>query len=108
MRHKSFHLTTVILLSLLVIFVSACNSSGQSTNNNTKISSPTATTSSTSKTVSMPPTHTDCPADGTARAAVMAPLALGNKQNLVYIYNQSSAPSGVPGIIRRFDGPTGS
>jgi hypothetical protein len=32
----------------------------------------------------MPPTQTGCPANGTGRAAVTAPLSLGNHQTLVY------------------------
>ncbi len=40
------------------------------------------------QTLPMPVTQTTCPADGTARAAVMKPLALGKNQNLVYIYNE--------------------
>lgn len=45
----------------------------------------TATTIPTS--TSVPPTQTSCPAAGTARAAVMTPLALGNHQTIVYTVN---------------------
>lgn len=39
-------------------------------------------------TQNVPPTTTACPATGTARAAVLAPLVLGLHQNLVYIVNE--------------------
>ena len=53
------------------------------------LSHPTATpttsvTHAKATTVPMPPTQTSCPAQGTARAAVTAPLVLGTHQNLVY------------------------
>lgn len=54
-------------------------------------------------TANVPPTTTSCPKAGTARAAVLAPLALGNHQNLIYIVNEG--PSGTPtfGTIKRKD-----
>jgi hypothetical protein len=60
--------------------------------------------SSTSKptTVPMPPTQTNCPTSGTARAAVIAPLALGNDQNVVYIDNEPGS-----GSLERYDVKTG-
>ena len=39
-------------------------------------------------TQKVPSTTTTCPAQGTARAAVLAPLVLGSHQNLVYIVNE--------------------
>ena len=43
---------------------------------------------STPITQNVPSTTTVCPAQGVARAAVLAPLALGSHQNLVYIVNE--------------------
>jgi hypothetical protein len=40
------------------------------------------------QTVQMPPTQTSCPANGTARAAVMRPVKLGKHPTLVYVYNE--------------------
>jgi hypothetical protein len=52
----------------------------------------------------MPQTQTDCPATNTARAAVMRPLALGNHQNLVYIYNEVPQHTSTAfGHLRRYD-----
>ncbi|MBV9256751.1 MAG: hypothetical protein JO215_01900, partial [Ktedonobacteraceae bacterium] len=56
------------------------------------------------QTVPMPPTQTSCPADGTARAAVMRPLALGNNPNLVYIYNEVPVNTSIAyGHLKRYD-----
>ncbi len=51
----------------------------------TALRNATATTLVTQK---VPPTLTTCPGTGTARAAVLAPLALSSQQNLVYIVNE--------------------
>lgn len=114
MHRKSFHLTPIAILSCLMIFLAACSPFGSSDTGTTSTpkpttagSSPTATTGSTPTTAPMPTTQTGCPADGTARAAVMAPLVLGNHQNLVYTFNQGSSPGATSGIIRRFDASTG-
>lgn len=55
----------------------------------------------------MPPTQTSCPASGTARAVVTAPLALGSHPNIIYIYNQNNGTSPTSAILRRFDATTG-
>ena len=113
MHRKLFHLIPIALLSCLMIFLAACSPFGSSDTGTTSTptpttarSSPTAPTGSTPTTAPVPATQTDCPADGTARAAVMAPLVLGNHQNLVYIFNQGSSPGATSGIIRRFDTST--
>jgi hypothetical protein len=36
----------------------------------------------------MPPAQTSCPANGTARAAVMRPVKLGKHPTIVYVYNE--------------------
>lgn len=104
-KHLRLSFST-ISLCLLLVLVSACslplsNSGGNST--------PTATTSSatpvsTPQTVQMPPTQTSCPADGTARPAVMRNLVLGQLQNLVYIYNEVPQNTSIAfGHLRRYD-----
>lgn len=54
-------------------------------------------------TVTMGQTTTTCPATGTARAAVTAPLALGNHQNLVYIVNEGTFDNPTFGTLKRRD-----
>lgn len=44
-----------------------------------------------STTQAMPSTQTSCPGDGLARAAVIAPLALGHHPAIVYIVNERDA-----------------
>src|SRR5579883_861520 len=67
-----------------------------------------STPPATGQTVPMPPTQTSCPADGTARAAVMRPLALGGHQNLVYIYNEVPPNTSTSyGHLRRYHVTTG-
>ena len=67
-------------------------------------SSPQSNTQPVVQTVPMPPTQTSCPTDGTARAAVMKPLALGKKQNLVYIYNEIPLNTSMAyGHLKRYD-----
>ncbi len=53
-------------------------------------------------TASMPPTETSCPAQGTARAAVMPPLMLGKHPMLVYAYNTGSAA-----LLKRYNVASG-
>lgn len=65
--------------------------------------SPTATTI----TAPEPPTLTTCPAAGTARAAVTAPLALGSHQTIVYMVTQFSGSSATS-TLNRFDLATGT
>lgn len=65
----------------------------------------TATRQNTSfvhATVAMPHTQTHCPVGGDARAAVSAPLELGNHENIVYAYTTDSVA-----ILRRYDVSTG-
>ncbi len=54
-------------------------------------------------TSTMPPTQTSCPAAGTARAAVMAPLSLGNNQNIIYIVNEGTPDHPTFGTVKRHD-----
>lgn len=60
-------------------------------------------------TAPVPPTQTDCPAAGMARAAVLAPLALGHHSTIVYIATTSGASTSVPSstTLYRYDAITG-
>lgn len=62
----------------------------------------------TSTTVPMPTTQTSCPPAGTARGAVMAPLALGSHANVVYMQDQWEGTNPTAGILKRYDTTTGN
>ena len=110
------------LLCLLVL-LSACGSGSGGTTTGTPNATPPSTNSGggssggtpsgqgnnpPAQTVTMPPTQTACPADGTARAAVMQPLALGPHQNLVYVYNEVPANTSTAyGHLKRYDASNG-
>jgi eukaryotic-like serine/threonine-protein kinase len=99
----------------LLFLLAACAPFGSANSGPTPTpgtSSTTATPTSggftaTPTTAPLPATQTACPTAGTARPAVFAPLVSGPHQNIVYIFNQSTA-SGVPsGEIKRYDASTG-
>jgi hypothetical protein len=55
-----------------------------------------------------PALSTSCPADGTARPAVMPALTLGSHRNIVYIYNEIPPNTTIAyGHIKRYDVTTG-
>ena len=55
-----------------------------------------------------PALSTTCPANGTARPAVMTPLALGSHRNIVYVYNEIPPNTTISyGHIKRYDVTTG-
>ncbi len=60
-------------------------------------------------TAPVPPVQTSCPAAGTARAAVLAPLALGHHATIVYIATAPGASTNVPSstTLYRYDVTTG-
>jgi len=105
------------LLCVLCLLLSACSSTpvgsgGNSTPTPGAAGSSTATTApgnnNPDQTVPMPQTQTSCPATNAARAAVMRPLALGNHQNLVYIYNEVPLHTSTAfGHLRRYDMTSG-
>ncbi len=60
------------------------------------------------QTVSMPPTQTFCPANGTARAAVMRPVTLGKDPTIVYVYNEIPLNTTIAyGHVKLYDVATG-
>ena len=103
-----------VLLCSLLLLLTACSTSptgnsGSATPTTTPGASagltPTSNTTSqpTVTTVAMPHTDVTCPAAGTARAAVMRPLALGSHQNLVYVYNEVPQNTTIAfGHLRRY------
>ncbi|MFL5624569.1 MAG: hypothetical protein ACJ788_03135 [Ktedonobacteraceae bacterium] len=62
-----------------------------------------------SPTAPVQPVLTTCPAQGTARSAVMPPLTLGSHANLVYIDNEVQGASSTPsfGVLKRYEAVTG-
>src|SRR5690348_11809840 len=55
-----------------------------------------------------PALSTSCPADGTARPAVMPAVALGTHRNIVYVYNEIPPNTTISyGHIKRYDVTTG-
>jgi hypothetical protein len=60
------------------------------------------------QTVPMPPTQTSCPANGTARAAVMKPVKLGKHPTIVYVYNEVPINTSIAfGHVKLYDVTTG-
>jgi eukaryotic-like serine/threonine-protein kinase len=55
----------------------------------------------------VPATTTDCPASGTARAMVTAPLALGSDPTIVYAINSPDGTTSPTTILKRFDAKNG-
>jgi eukaryotic-like serine/threonine-protein kinase len=59
-------------------------------------------------TQGMPATQDSCPATGSARAFVSAPLVLGNDPTIVYIVNEGSSNAPTFGTVKRYDTNTGN
>jgi hypothetical protein len=60
------------------------------------------------QTVQMPPTQTSCPANGTARAAIMRPVKLGKHPTIVYVYNEVPVNTTIAyGHLKLYDVTTG-
>src|SRR6266851_1544120 len=104
--------SSLLLLCLLLVLVSACDLPGSGSGGNTTQVSPNGggtvasspTVSATPQTVPMPATNTSCPAADTARPAVMRTLVRGQLQNLIYIYNEvPQNTSTAVGHLRRYD-----
>jgi len=105
--------------SYLILLLAACGSAGSNTSatptttGNTPTSNASVTSGTTQPgngvtTAPVPPTLTSCPATGTARAAIMPPLAVGNHQNIVYIVNEFQAQAPTFGTLKRLDVTTGA
>ena len=105
--------------SFLVLLLAACGSTGNngSTTPTTTRNTPTVNASVTAGTTQpgngvttapVPPTLTSCPATGTARAAIMPLLALGNHQNIIYIVNEFQAQTPTFGTLKRLEVSTGA
>ena len=100
------------LCGCLILLLAACGSSNQPANGGTTPTSSAGSIATAGHTPgsapTLPPLLTSCPSAGTARAAVMPPLALGNHQNIVYIVNEGQANIPTFGTLKRYDVPTGA
>lgn len=100
-------------MACLILFFSACSSGGTVTPTPTASHTVTVGTTPTNNlspsvtTAPVPPTLTSCPVAGTARAAVIAPLALGRNANIVYMTMEFSNGTYTT-ILNRFDVATGA
>ena len=122
MSTKPFYRLSISLAScFMIVLLAACGSQGAAGSTPTPASSTPTTTAIASgatptkapatpvtTTVPEPPTLTSCPANGTARAAVMAPLALGNHANIIYIVNQFQGQASSAGTLKRYDVSSGA
>ena len=115
MRTTRFSRYIFALLGCSLIFLlAACGDTGV---NPPPTSSPTPTVNPgmtpsptlvpTVTTAPVPATQTSCPPQGTVRAAVTAPLALGKDANIVYLVTEYSANTPTS-TLKRFDVTTGA
>jgi eukaryotic-like serine/threonine-protein kinase len=114
MRQSLKRLFPSLLCCLLLTLLAACGSNsltGNSSSTQTLASGHGQSTSTqfinTGLTQSLPPTPTNCPAAGTARAAITAHLALGSHANIVYIVNEQSGNTPTFGTLKRYDTTNG-
>jgi eukaryotic-like serine/threonine-protein kinase len=121
MNHVRSHSFIFLLLcSFLIFLLAACGSGGSNasatttTTGNTPTTTPGTTspgnggTNSTVTTAPVPPTQTNCPSAGMARAAVMPSLAQGNRANIVYTVNEFQGQTPSFGTLKRYDATTGA
>ncbi len=113
------HFVPLCLSGLLFMLLVACGTTPPVTTSSTPTPAATQTQSGSPggtltptpvvTTAPVPPTQTDCPAAGTARAAVLAPLALGHHPTIVYIVSTPGASTSVPSstTLYRYDVITG-
>jgi len=113
------HRWGVLLACCLLCLLTACGSSGPSSPSSSNAPAANGTTvpgqkpgtppssNTPATTAAVPPTQTDCPTAGTARALVTAPLALGSHQNFVYQVNEGPYNAPTFGTLKRYDVVTG-
>ena len=97
--HLSRVLTSILAVCLVGLFALAAP--------HLRASAHSVHTSVTSNTAH-PTISTNCPAPGTARAAVMPPITLGTHPNIVYIVNEGTQAQPTFGTLKRNDIVTGN
>ncbi len=117
MRYSRLRVLMVFLICCLIVLLAACSPGDPTGNGSTPTPSSGSPTSqpggsiptpTPAQTQNVPPTQTSCPASGSGRAAVTAHLALGNHQNLVYVYNVGSPAHPGMSFLKRFDATSGA
>lgn len=116
-----YRLSISLASCFMVVLLAACGSQGATGTTSAPASNTPAATATSigatptkvpatpvTTTVPEPPTLTSCPASGTARAAIMAPLALGSHANIVYVVNQFQGQSASAGTLKRLDVSSGA
>jgi eukaryotic-like serine/threonine-protein kinase len=105
---RSQRLLLAIMICSIAFLLSACNTSMASELSRNELARTSRQSNINTSLVRehisrrMPATQTNCPTTRPARAALIAHLAIGKQQNLVYTYNTSSA-----GILRRYNTSSG-
>src|SRR6266849_1039934 len=98
--------------AFLIFLLAACGSggttSGTPTTTGGQTPGVTPTTNGGSAPAPLPATQTSCPAAGTARAAVMTTLTLGNHPNIVYTVNEFQGHTPTFGTLKRYDVTNGN
>jgi len=79
------------------------NQPGTMTNNGTITGNKGSNITAVTNTQGMPATSTSCPAAGTARTFVSAPLVLGQDPTIVYIVNEGPSSAPTFGTIKSYD-----
>lgn len=115
---RSHRFLFFLLSSCLIFLLAACGSGGSNTSTTPTTTRNTPTTNATvtpgttqpgsGVTAPVPPTQTSCPSTGTARAAIMPTLALGNHQNIAYSVNEYQGNKPTFGTLKRYEITTGA
>ncbi len=97
-----------ILALLCAFFFSSCDLFNGTQSNANQVNTQTASTPVVPTPTPIPPVSTNCPADGTARAAIMPPLPASSHQGVLYVTRSSNSDSNnFTNILSRYDVTTG-
>jgi hypothetical protein len=109
MHLTNTHRFIYMLVACVLLFVlAACGTGSTSSGGSPSSGGITPTATSVPTTAPVPSTQTRCPAAGTGRAAVVAPLTLGKHSNIVYIVNEFSGSFSTSGTLKRYDVVSGN
>lgn len=105
--HYSRFFMFLLVVSSLSFVLAACGTASSASAGTSDSGGTTLAAASVTPTVPVPTTKTSCPAPGTARAAIMAPLALGRHPSIVYLVNEGTLDAPTFGTVKRYDVTTG-